>query len=173
MIELRAGKLGIRQICKALGINTQTAYDHRVRHEALSKEWDRIMEVRQQAYVAHLGQTMQQRAITGTLKPIYHMGKVVGHERVHDNRLGMWMLERLDPDKYAEKVTVENQGTVTVHHDVTISKEQVEEHAKRAFPGMFASVLPPQLADRSGVTEVEAEDILSAGDEQTSENATD
>lgn len=124
------------------------------------------MDVREKAYVAHLGQTMQQRAITGTLKPVYHQGKVVGHERVHDNRLGMWMLERLDPDKYAEKVTVENQGTVTVHHDVTISKEQVEEHAKRAFPGMFASVLPPQLADR-GVTEVEAEDVTPSEESQS------
>ena len=48
-----------------------------------------------------LEHTLYERALNGTTEPIYQGGQLVGARRVYDNKLGIRILETLNPDRWA------------------------------------------------------------------------
>ena len=88
----------VSQACKGVGMSPRAAYDLYNRRDAGSfrSAWD--MAVRH--CYAQLSTAMLSRAIHGAATPIFYKGEQVGEKRTYDNRLGMWMLGKIAPDRF-------------------------------------------------------------------------
>lgn len=79
-------------------------YFYRLRKELpeFAAAWQAIFE----STVDRLEATLMRRAIEGWDKPVYQQGRLVGMMREHSPQLGMFIISRLRPDQYGERVTV-------------------------------------------------------------------
>lgn len=88
----------VTQAADDVGMSTRAAYDLYNRTDAASfrAAWDAALT----HLSGQLATVMTNRAIHGTATPIFYKGEQIGERRTYDNRLGMWMLARLDPSRY-------------------------------------------------------------------------
>ena len=96
-IETLAETGSVHLAAKAAGLSARSAYALRVRSPAFSAAWDAA----QQLAVGRLSALAFDRAIHGRVEQVYHHGELVGERRVPSERLLMWLLARLDPQRFA------------------------------------------------------------------------
>jgi hypothetical protein len=82
----------VREAASRVGMTEQSAYGLRRRPdaEAFNKAWDTAVHMGTE----RLQSIAVERAIQGTIRRRYFQGEVVGEERVHDNRLLIYLLGR-------------------------------------------------------------------------------
>lgn len=84
--------------CRAVGRSWQTAYRLRARAGAagFAAAWDSALAG------PDLDRPVTGRALGGVATPIRYRGRQVGERRRYDNRLGMWILARRQPERYGD-----------------------------------------------------------------------
>lgn len=84
---------------RASGLSFQTAYRLRARPDAgsFAAAWDRALAG------PPLDRPLSGRAIDGVVTPITYRGRQVGERRRYDNRLAVYLLSILRPDRYAAR----------------------------------------------------------------------
>lgn len=96
-IETLAETGTVHVAADAAGLTARSAYALRLRSPAFSGAWDAA----QQLAVGRLSALAFERAIYGRVEQVYHDGDLVGERRVPSERLLMWLLARLDPQRFA------------------------------------------------------------------------
>ena len=88
----------VARAARVVGISRSRAYALRAEDPAFAEEWE-------DAIALALGRNEEEihrRAFIGYLRPIYHQGQLVGHERVYSDTLALRMQAAHDP-KYRLK----------------------------------------------------------------------
>lgn len=89
----------VKEACRAVDMSTQSAYALKTRPDAESfrHAWSAAL------YVAgnRLADALFSRAIKGVAIPHFYKGEKIGEHRRYDNRLGIFLLQRLFPVRYA------------------------------------------------------------------------
>lgn len=96
-IETLAETGSVHVAAKSAGLSARSAYAVRVRSRPFGAAWDAA----QQIAVGRLSALAFDRAIHGRVEQVYHEGMLVGEKRVPSERLLMWLLARLDPQRFA------------------------------------------------------------------------
>lgn len=88
----------VTEACRQVGMSKQSAYDLYNRPDAASlrQAWD---AARTQA-AGQLADAVLGRAIHGVATPIFFQGERIGERRRFDERLAMWLLRHLAPDRF-------------------------------------------------------------------------
>jgi len=96
-LERLADSCSVLEAAHSVGMTRQTARRLYRRAPAFRAAWDAAL----QQSVAVLAETAFHRARFGTETEVYHDGQVVGHRRVHHDRLLIYLLRVRDPLNYA------------------------------------------------------------------------
>ena len=89
----------VTRACAACGIDRSTAYRRREADEEFAAAWDDAME----AGVDRAEQEAFRRAVEGTDKGVWHMGNLVGTERVYSDALLALVLKARRKKVYADR----------------------------------------------------------------------
>lgn len=102
----------VSEACKTAGIGRKTAYRYREDDPEFASAWNEALD---EAADALEGEA-RRRAVTGTLKPIFHKGAICGKVREYSDTLLIFLLKGARPERYRERVDVNQQhsGQVTV-----------------------------------------------------------
>ena len=71
----------------------------------------RSMEAAKDAALAKVESEIMRRGVDGYLRPIFHKGQIVGHERVYSDNLLLRLAERLAPQDWSKREKHEHIGT--------------------------------------------------------------
>ena len=95
------------------GISIRTAQRHRAKNPEFAEAW----EDAQGAIVATMEVVIRQRALVGVRTPVLFGGKVVHHINEVDTGALRWLLGKLKPEVYGEKVdhNLKHSGDVNVN----------------------------------------------------------
>ncbi len=96
-IEVLAETGSIHVAARGAGLSARSAYALRVRSAAFAAAWDGA----QMLAVGRLSAIAFDRAIHGRVEQVYHQGDLIGERRVPSEKLLMWLLARLDPNRFA------------------------------------------------------------------------
>jgi hypothetical protein len=100
------------------------AYYHRKHDPQFAKQWDEAREFG----IEMLHARAFQRAVEGDLKPVFHMGVVVGYVRKFDSRLQIEMLRAYRPGDFKSPGTTVNVG---VRRDIFVLTEAERKELQR------------------------------------------
>jgi hypothetical protein len=75
--------------------------------------WDRVKDLGEQAIKGRRIQAAHNRAVNGTLRPIYQQGKLVGYEPISHDNLLIWLATGDDPAKFREPKPGTSTGSGT------------------------------------------------------------
>lgn len=89
----------VSRACEAVGIERSTAYRAMWSDKEFEQEWDDAME----AGVDKAEQEAFRRAVEGTEKGVWHMGSLVGSERVYSDSLLALVLKGRRKKVYADR----------------------------------------------------------------------
>lgn len=81
---------------RAAGMARRSAYALRDREEDFAAAWSEAQE----EALDDLEQALRQRAVQGTLKPVYYGGKACGHVPNYSDQAGMFLLRARRPDAF-------------------------------------------------------------------------
>ena len=98
-LEAYVDKGTVRAGCLAAGLVRQTIYKWLKRDQPFQKAFD---EARADA-TDKLEEEARRRAVDGTIRPVYHQGKMVGGYREHSDTLLIFLLKGAKPDVYRER----------------------------------------------------------------------
>jgi len=121
-IETLAETGSVHVAAKSAGLSARSAYAVRVRSRPFAAAWDAA----QQIAVGRLSALAFDRAIHGRVEQIYHEGMLVGEKRIPSERLLMWLLARLDPQRFAAP-----------WERVSGDKSDPQADAQTAFPALL------------------------------------
>ena len=96
-IETLAETGSVHMAARSAGLSVRSAYGLRVRSAAFASAWNAA----QQLAVGRLSALAFDRAINGRIEQVYQEGALVAERRVPSDRLLMWLLVRLDPQRFA------------------------------------------------------------------------
>ena len=96
-IENLAETGSVHMAAHSARLSARSAYGLRVRSVPFAAAWDAA----QQLAVGRLSALAFDRAIHGRIELVYHCGELIGEKRVPSERLLMWLLARLDPQRFA------------------------------------------------------------------------
>ena len=96
-IEVLAETGSVHMAAQSAGLSVRSAYGLRVRSAAFAAAWNAA----QQLAVGRLSALAFDRAINGRIEQVYHDGQLAAERRVPSDRLLMWLLVRLDPQRFA------------------------------------------------------------------------
>jgi hypothetical protein len=96
-IETLAETGSVHLSAKTAGLSARSAYALRVRSLAFAAAWD----IAQQLAVGRLSALAFDRAIHGRIEQVYSEGELVAEKRLPSDKLLMWLLARLDPNRFA------------------------------------------------------------------------
>jgi len=111
---------------KVIGITTTSLYTHRKKDREFAKDWDEAIT----EAAGRFEEEAYRRGLKGVEKPVYYQGKIVGKERVYDNKLLLRSLARLLPDKWGDKVEHTGPGGAPLQLESKIilrRSDEVEE----------------------------------------------
>ena len=94
----------------AARVSRQTAYDYREIDLDFRGRWEEALE----RGVAALEIEARRRALHGTNKPVYYLGKQVGEIREYSDTLTIFLLKAHRPDTYCENTTTRHEGGLVV-----------------------------------------------------------
>lgn len=134
------------------GVSRTTAYTHRKQDPAFAQAWD---EAKGQI-VATMEVVLRQRALVGVRTPVIFQGKVVDHVNEVDTGALKWLLAKLKPEVYGEKVdhNLKHSGDVNVNVSGRIDVRQLTDEQLITLRDILGSA--PALggsADRVGAEE--------------------
>src|SRR6185369_4243086 len=104
----------------------------------------------------HLEEEMIRRATTGSLKPVYHGGELVGHIREYSDTLLIFTLKGARPEKYRERF----------EHSGKIQTEDVTDPAARDARAL--ELVNAALARKAAAESAEA--MAGGGDSSSSDD---
>jgi hypothetical protein len=100
----------VKDACANLKITVGAVYQRRVRDPEFAKRMDQARH----AYTDRLEDSVRERALNGTPRPVYDkLGNVVGEVVEWDNRLSLRVLERYKPE-YRQNSGVEMSGSLSL-----------------------------------------------------------
>lgn len=91
-----------------------------IRYEWFQKYLEKDLRLRTRVaeaeakYIAELEKAAYERAVKGTKKGVYHMGKKVGEETVYSDKLLSDLLQASDSERYGKKSKVDNTTNINV-----------------------------------------------------------
>jgi hypothetical protein len=95
-----AGGATVEDAARAAATSKTTVYQWRAAEPAFAKDWAVSYQIGGDTLEAEA----QRRAVEGTLKPIFHQGKVVGHVREYSDTLLIFLLKARNPQKFCDRV---------------------------------------------------------------------
>ena len=90
----------------AAGMNRQYAYDLRKLDTEFASAWDEAIEMSTDEAEAEA----YRRAVKGTLRPVFHLGKNVGETQEYSDTLLIFLLKAHRPEKYRDVMKVTGTG---------------------------------------------------------------
>lgn len=96
-LEVLAETGTVHVAARSAGLSARSAYALRVRSPAFAAAWDGA----QMLAVGRLSALAFDRAIHGRVEQLHHHGELIGERRVPSEKLLMWLLARLDPNRFA------------------------------------------------------------------------
>jgi hypothetical protein len=121
-IEALAETGSVHHSAKSAGLSARSAYGLRVRSPAFAAAWDSA----QQLAVGRLSAMAFDRAMHGRIEQVYCDGDLVGEKRVPNDRMLMWLLSRLDPNRFA-----------TVWEQRADNRPNPQAEAQKTFPALL------------------------------------
>ncbi len=85
--------------CRASGLARRTVYNWRDADAGFRASWDRARG----RSLELLRDEVMERALVGAEVPLWHDGRIIGHERVPDNRVLWKLLQVLQPETYGPR----------------------------------------------------------------------
>lgn len=125
----------VSRACAAVGIDRSTAYKNRDADPAFADAWDAAME----DGVDKAEQEAFRRAVEGTDKGVWHMGRLVGTERVYSDALLGLILKGRRKKVYAERTELTGADGGPV--------QQVDETAKAARVAQLMAIAQKRKAE--------------------------
>jgi hypothetical protein len=98
----------VRAACEAAGISPQTVYRARMRSPEFARGWDEAIE----EGIQLLEFEARRRALHGTMRPVFHEGKVCGHVQEYSDTLMLALLKAHRPKVYRERHEIEAKHLV-------------------------------------------------------------
>lgn len=89
----------IARACRAAKVARSTVYDHKKKDPAFAQKWSEAVE----QGIDELEQEARRRAFSGTEKPVFYKGDVVGHINEYSDTLMIFLLKGNRPEKYKER----------------------------------------------------------------------
>ncbi len=123
----------VSDACRKARVPRRTVYNWRDEDPAFAEAWNEALEVATDA----LEREARRRAVTGTLRPVYQGGKLVGRIREYSDTLLIFLLKGARPDKYADRVKSEHSGPGGGPVPVTL--ELLQERYRHAHGGPEAA----------------------------------
>ncbi len=155
-IEKLKASPNVSVAAKAAGINRTYAYKLRGEDAEFAASWDEAVESSTDAAEAEA----YRRAVKGTIKPVFHMGKKVGGIREYSDTLLIFLLKAHRPEKYREPVRVVGSGgNGEIEHSVT---GDVRHSIDESTAGTIFDILASVGAIQSVAGDSEAESIHPA-----------
>lgn len=96
-IEALAETGSVHLSARSAGLSARSAYGLRVRSPAFAAAWDTALQLA----VGRLSALAFDRAIHGRVEQLYVDGELVGERRLPNDRMLTWLLNRLDPKRFA------------------------------------------------------------------------
>lgn len=138
-------------VVKRIGISRAVVYAHREKFPDFAEAWDQTNVT----YRQKLERSVKDRALKGTLKPIFFQGRKVATVREWDNNLSLKVLEKLSPEVWGEKSEVTVNGQVKVE----ISVEQRRQTLAMVWPKLFSELAPTGTLPQALALEIEAQPV--------------
>lgn len=120
---------------KVAGVAPSTVYAARQRDPEFAEAWDQA----ERRIVALAEVIARQRAIQGTKKPVYFQGKQIDSITEVDNAHLRWLLSKLKPEVYGDKVEVNQnvKGSLDVNVaggiDITLLTDDELDHLEELY----------------------------------------
>lgn len=89
----------VTEAAQAAGFSRRTAYDWRAEDKTFRAAWRDAYE----AGTGVLETQAQRRAVKGTRKPVFHMGKRCGYVREYSDTMLMFLLKSRDPERFCDR----------------------------------------------------------------------
>jgi hypothetical protein len=124
-IEALAETGSVHLSAKTAGLSARSAYALRIRSLAFAAAWD----IAQQLAVGRLSALAFDRAIHGRIEQVYSDGELVAEKRLPSDKLLMWLLARLDPNRFAAPWERQKDD-----------KSNPQAEAQQAFPALLGSL---------------------------------
>ncbi|MDP1027686.1 hypothetical protein Q5H91_10715 [Sphingomonas sp. KR1UV-12] len=146
-ITALAATANVEAAARCVGMGTSSAYELRARPDAAP--FRRAWQIALDYGIHRLAEAALDRALNGTVTPVFYKGEQVGERRRHDERLAMFLLRMRDPERFGSW----REGRMPVpDHDnpaLRLSLATLELRAERAAPGAGIARLladPPLLS---------------------------
>ena len=102
-LEILAESGSVQKAARAVGMSASGAYRLRMRApQAFAERWHQAMRMS----LGTLVDSAMERAIHGTVNPVFYKGEVVGERVTHDSRLTIFLLRMHAPETYNAKAAV-------------------------------------------------------------------
>lgn len=160
-----AATASVGKAARSVGMTRRSAYNlyHRADAASLRAAWAAALD----QGCNRLADALLDRAIHGTVTPIFYKGEKVGERRTFDNRLGMWSLERRMPhrfgtwrDRHVFRRDDPDGGAGVLQHMLrALVQDVVADELGRARPVRPTLVTERHLGDPA---EAEAEESAAA-----------
>lgn len=108
---------------RAAGVASSLVYKARERDETFRAAWDEA----EGKLLATAEVVARQRALVGTPRPVYFQGKKVDTVQELDNVHLRWLLSKLKPAVYGEKLAVTGPDGGPIQHQHTINAEDLTD----------------------------------------------
>ena len=106
-------KMGnVTRAAKVAKVSRVNAHKARHRSKDFAKKWGEALEEAADVLEAEA----HRRAVTGTRKGIYHLGKLTATERQYSDALLIFLLKATRPTKFRDNVAHEHSGSVGQEH---------------------------------------------------------
>lgn len=133
------GKWGVvDHAIRAAGVNSSTAYRARMRDEHFSAQWDEA----EGKLLATAEVIARQRALVGHPRPVYFQGTKVDTVQEIDNVHLRWLLSKLKPSVYGDKIEVTGKDGGAVQIEVTLPDNERGDILKLPSKNGHAKVRP-------------------------------
>lgn len=99
-IEALRKRSSVLHAAEKAGLGASWCYDERKRDEEFAREWDAALEYTTE----NLEDSLYERAVEGTRRPVYQGGQLVGHVREFDTTAGIFLLKGRRPEVYRERI---------------------------------------------------------------------
>ena len=155
-IEKLKASPNVSVAAKAAGINRTYAYKLKSEDDEFAAAWDEAVESSTDAAEAEAFR----RAVKGTVKPVFHMGKKVGGIREYSDTLLIFLLKAHRPEKYRDAVKVTGSGkNGEIEHAVA---GEVKHSVDESTAGTIFDILASVGAIKSDVGDAEDDEVHSA-----------
>lgn len=125
-LEALASGLSVTGAAEKAGVHRRTPYGWREADEDFAQAWQVALD----AGTDRLEDEAWRRAVVGTERPVFQMGKEVGTTHEYSDLLLIFLLKGRRPEKYRDNAKVEVTGNLTLTALVEQAAQRRIEQAK-------------------------------------------